>query len=197
MSHIVYRSEGIVLGGTAFGEANRYVTIFTRDFGVINVRVQGVRGMQSKFRPHIEDYAISQVGFVRGREALRLTNALKMCNIDANLVGKPLARRVSAQILSLLKRLAPPDEPHPVIYDEMRSLFEYFFGTTLDSHEMQIIEHILVARILHTFGYFSSEIPFTELFLESPTSPPTLAFAKEMQKEICNEINRSLRLTHL
>ncbi len=187
----------MVLGGTGFGEANRYVTIFTRDFGMINVRVQGIRTVQSKFRLHLEDYAISYIGFVRGREALHLTNALKVCNIDTNLAGKPVARRLAAQLLSLLKRLAPPDEPHPAVYDEVRNVFEHFFTTTGNTREMRTIEHICVARILHAFGYFSSEEPLSELFREEPMSPPTLVFAEERQKEIRNEINRSLRLTHL
>lgn len=197
MSHVIYRSEGVVLGGTAFGEANRYVTIFTRDFGMISVRVQGVRMVQSKFRAHLEDYAISQIGFVRGREALRLTNALKMCNIDAILADKPHSRRLSIQILALLKRLAPPDEPHPLLYDELRSLFDCLLEKSISERDLRTIEYIIVARMLHTFGYFSPDVPFTELFTKEPMSPGTLAFARGIGEEIRNEINKSLRLTHL
>ena len=183
MSHVIYRSEGMVLGGTSFGEANRYVTIFTRDFGMVTVRAQGVRTVMSKFRLHLEDYAISHIGFVRGREFLRLTNALKICNVDANLADKPRARRLSAQLLSLLKRLAPPEESHTVLYDELRSLFEYFCTTAIPVAEMRTIEHIAVARMLHTFGYFSSDVPFTDLFSQEPMSPAMFAWAQEMKRK--------------
>ncbi len=197
MSYVTYRSEGIVLGGASFGEGNRYVAIFTRDFGLVNMRVQGVRTVQSKFRCHLEDYALTQIGFVRGRDSWRLTNAVKVYNIDARLMEKPRARRLAAQLISLLKRLAPPDEPYPALYDDLRQLFEYFLIYTENRHEINKLEYIVVARILHAFGYFSSDVPFTELFTNNPMSSTALMCAEQMQKEIRNEINRSLRSTHL
>lgn len=198
MSHIVYRSEGMVLGGTAFGEAHRYVAVFTRDFGLVSGRVQSIRCVQSRLRYHLEDYAIAQVGFVRGKEAWRLTNALKVCNIDAALAEKPHARRLAAQLLALLKRLAPPDEPFPELYDELRKLFEHFFTAMTDRHEVRMLEYIMVARILQAFGYFSKGAPFAELFMEEEQiSVMTLSYVEKMQDVIRNEINRSLRATHL
>lgn len=200
MSHIVYRSEGIVLGGTACGEASRYVAVFTRDFGLVSGRVQSVRLVQSKLRYHLEDYAITNVGFVRGKEMWRFTNALKICNIDDSLKEKPQARHLAMQLLSLLKRLAPPDEPFPAFYDELRQLFEYFFNTAVDRHEVRMLEYITVARMLQAFGYFSKGAPFAELFEEGEgkhISETTLSYVEKMQHVIRNEINRSLRLTHL
>lgn len=198
MSHIVYRSEGIILGGTALGESSRYIAVFTRDFGLVNGRVQSIRTVQSRLRYHLEDYAITQVGFVRGREAWRVTNALKVCNIDEALTPKPHARRLAVQLLALLKRLAPPDEPFPVLYDELRMLFERFFNSSVDRHEIRMLEYVTVARMLQTFGYFSKGAPFAELFKEEDhISATTLSYVEEMQDVIRNEINRSLRATHL
>jgi DNA repair protein RecO (recombination protein O) len=58
---------GIVLKRTNFGEADRIVTLLTKDLGKIQVMAKGVRRERSKLAGGIEPFSISEIGVVKGR----------------------------------------------------------------------------------------------------------------------------------
>lgn len=47
-------AEGVILKRTSSGEADRILTIFTRQFGKIRVIAKGIRKIRSKRAPHLE-----------------------------------------------------------------------------------------------------------------------------------------------
>lgn len=49
-----YTSEGIVLARRDFGEADRILVIFTKNFGRVSLIAKGVRRLKSRKRGHIE-----------------------------------------------------------------------------------------------------------------------------------------------
>ncbi len=55
-----YKVEGIVLKRKNFGEADRVLTILSKDFGKISVKAPGVRRIKSRRGPHIELLNLSQ-----------------------------------------------------------------------------------------------------------------------------------------
>ena len=49
-----FRTEGIVIKRSNYSEADRIVTIFTKQSGKITVRATGVRKIASRRSPHLE-----------------------------------------------------------------------------------------------------------------------------------------------
>ena len=101
MSYTVYWSEAVILGHAPFGEANKYIHVFTREFGLISARMQGVRTLHSKLRYHTQDYSIARVALIRGRDLWRLTNALEVSNVDLLLREKAHARQMCVQLCAV------------------------------------------------------------------------------------------------
>lgn len=53
-----YASEGIVLGRKNYGEADRILSLYTKDFGRITLLAKGVRRPKSKKRGHLEIFSL-------------------------------------------------------------------------------------------------------------------------------------------
>lgn len=65
-----------MLKRTNYGEADRIVTMLTKDFGKIQVIAKGVRRERSKLAGGIEPFSISEISIVKGRgEIATLTSA--------------------------------------------------------------------------------------------------------------------------
>ncbi len=64
---MLYKTEGIVLKSTEYEEADRIVTIFTKDHGKITAIAKGVRKTKSKFGSSLEILTHSVFLFYKGR----------------------------------------------------------------------------------------------------------------------------------
>ena len=64
---MLYKTEGIVLKSTEFKEADKIVTIYTKDYGKITAIAKGVRKIKSKFGSSLEILTHSVFLFYKGR----------------------------------------------------------------------------------------------------------------------------------
>src|SRR6185369_4009724 len=97
MSHHIHHTQGFILGSTAVGEANRYITIFTRELGVIGAVEQGIRKIDSKLRYGLQDYAYVRADVIRGKHSWRITSAAPQNDFDM-LRSDPAKSALSAKM---------------------------------------------------------------------------------------------------
>jgi DNA repair protein RecO (recombination protein O) len=64
----LYRTPAIVLKRMDLGEADRILTLFTRDEGKVRAVAKGVRRTTSRSAGHLEPFALSDILFAVGRE---------------------------------------------------------------------------------------------------------------------------------
>lgn len=76
----VYQTEAIVIRRTNLGEADRILTLFTRDLGKIRAVAKGVRRPQSKLGGHVELLTHSRLMLARGRSLDIITQAQTITN---------------------------------------------------------------------------------------------------------------------
>jgi DNA repair protein RecO (recombination protein O) len=62
-----YQTEAVIIKKVKLGEADRILTLFTRDYGKIEAVAKGVRRPKSKMAGHLELLTHSQVRLARGR----------------------------------------------------------------------------------------------------------------------------------
>ena len=117
MSHTLYRSPAIVIAHSPRGEADRVVTLFTCDHGLVRTRVQSVRTAGSRLRYGVQFLAMGEYEYVRGKHTWRLTGAHGVSYPDAGLIGEGIAH-----VCSDIVRLMQPEEPNTAIYQELVSL---------------------------------------------------------------------------
>lgn len=73
---IIYTTEGIILKRFDVAEADSLFVIYTKDFGKIQARAQGVKKSEAKLKGHLEPLSLSYISFVSGRNGERLTSAI-------------------------------------------------------------------------------------------------------------------------
>ncbi len=76
MAHTHYRTNGIVLGVVNKGEADQLLTVFTEEFGKIEVLGRAIRKIKSKLRGGIDLFYYSELEFICGKNYKTLTDAI-------------------------------------------------------------------------------------------------------------------------
>ncbi len=76
----VYQTEAIIIGRINLGEADRILTLCTRDLGKIRAVAKGVRRPQSKLGGHVELLTHSRLMLARGRNLDIITQAQTITN---------------------------------------------------------------------------------------------------------------------
>src|SRR3990167_4660571 len=65
-----YKTEGIIIKRKNFGEADRIITVLTRNHGKIQVKATGVRKIQSRRSSHVELLNHASLFIYKGRGSL-------------------------------------------------------------------------------------------------------------------------------
>lgn len=111
-----FRGEAIVLRRTDFGEADRLLTLYTRDFGKIRAVAKGARKPQSRKTGHVELFMRSRFLFAEGRDLSIITQAELVEAYPA--LREDLTRTAYASYAGeLLDKFTTDEDKHPEIYD--------------------------------------------------------------------------------
>ncbi len=177
MSHHIYQTKAFIIDSIDVGEANKLLTVFTADLGLLYVSAQGVRIMKSKLRQSIQDLSYLKIALVRGKEYWRLTSAEKLISLYDKRVALDV-RKVIAQSLHFVKRLTAGESKHQELFDMLSKLFTFCFENSKqltqynnqkdntdrqNKHPLNTIgalKLIIDFRILESLGYGSNDSDF-------------------------------------
>jgi DNA repair protein RecO (recombination protein O) len=109
------RAEGVILRHTDFGEADRLLTIFTRELGKVRVIAKGVRKARSRKAGHVEPFTHSQLQLARGRDLLILTQA-ETAEGYAALRENLILLGYASYVIELLDRSTYEEEENRALY---------------------------------------------------------------------------------
>ncbi len=176
------------------GEANRFFLLFTRDLGLVRATAQGIRKEISKLRYGLQQFSLSNMSLVKGKDVFRITSAKPTDNFYFSL---PLEKReVSVRIFSLLRRLIQGQEPNEVLFDKVLTGMEFLQNTNLDQKEILDFERVLVFRILDNLGYIERDLD-VELLFSGEWNQAVLQKVADKRRAVVFSINRSLTESHL
>jgi len=158
-----YKTEGIILKRSNFGEADRLLTIFTKHYGKIRVRAPGVRRTTSRKAPHLELFNLSTLFLAQGKSIDVVTEAQTLDNFsgirkDLNKVG------VAYYLCELVDSLCPERQ-------ENREVFNLLTKTLREveaSHYNNIYYHSedFANQLLWSLGFLPRETKLREEDLE-------------------------------
>ena len=140
-----FRAEAVVLRHSDFGEADRLLTLYTREHGKVRAIVKGARKIASRKAGHLEPFTRVKLQLAKGRDLLIVTqaetiDAYPSLREDLTLTG------YAAYVLELLDRFVPDEET------ALPSLFRLLTETlsrlatdsipwlTIRSYEMRLLD---------------------------------------------------------
>lgn len=196
MAHHIYTTDAFIIDSNLTGEADRFYTLFTKDLGLVRAKATGVRLQKSKLRYSLQDFSLSKVSLVRGKEIWRLTSARLDENLFTFYRDNKSVLQVIAQISALIRRLVGGEEKNEKLYTIIIEAIQFLKSRTAWGEELKHFEIITVLKILENLGYLRN-VSELEPFIAAPWSE-TLLKNMEMHKAVAlKEINMSLRETQL
>lgn len=110
-----YKTVGIVLNQKNFFEADRLLTLFTRNFGRLRLLAKAVRKLSSRKRGHLELFSQVKIVCVKGKNLDLIIEAETVNNFSA--LRQNLNRvRIAYLLCELINDLTAENQEHSDVY---------------------------------------------------------------------------------
>ena len=196
MSHHIYTTDGIVLGGILTGESSRYVYLLTKNLGLIGAHVQGARELRSKLRFSLALFSHAECSLVRGKEVWRVTSVTPHQSYQS-LFFDENKLRAFARVTSLVRRLVVGETRNTALFDFIFRTAVFLAGETFTAKELLCIEALAAVSILDALGY-GEKNPEWHHFAGLPSFDRALLSEFEPHyAKVASSISRSLHESHL
>lgn len=141
--------EAIVLKRKNVGEADRLLTIFTREYGKMQIKAVGVRKIASKRASHIELLNKVSCTLYKGKgmpilTEVQSTKQFAKIKEDLQKVG------FAYHLCELIESLCPENQENARIFD----LFEHVLEGLTRTHNIVSLLHAFEIQLLTLLGYY-------------------------------------------
>ena len=192
-----YKTKGIIIGGSNIGESSRSYNIFTRDFGLVRVRAQGIRKFDSKLKYHLQNLFLTDLHIVKGKSGWRVTEAYKADSFPQLFSDSKTKLQSSTRILLFLKRMLPEEEGNTPLFDIITEGFSFMESPSVSEDKVSDLETLIVLRVLRELGYIKNDKRFETLLIGNNYTDELLDSTKSMKSIIVEEINQSIQASEL
>jgi len=111
-----FTTEALVIGSMRYREADRIVTLYTRDRGRLGALAKGVRRLSSKVGGRLEPFSLVRVSLHPGRGLYTVVGVDTVRTFQS--VRDELFRmQEGARLLSWVRRLFPQEESNPAVFN--------------------------------------------------------------------------------
>lgn len=161
-----YKTEGIVIKRRNFGEADRILTVFTKNNGKIQIKAIGVRRITSRRSPHIELLNHSVLFLHRGKSLSILTEAQTLSDFSS-IKTDLLKVGFAYHICELVDGLCAENQENMIIFNLLQNTLERLSK----KEEILFIIHDFEIELLTLLGFWPKNRPTenldTSLFIEN------------------------------
>lgn len=150
--HHIYHTHGFILSSRNSGEANKVLSIYTREMGLVRATVQGIRLHKSKLRFSLQDFYYAKIDLVRGKDIWRITSATNINSFPYARTNKQTLLLI-ARISKLLERLCGGEESNEKIFSDLIQALILLDDVNFKEEQREALELHLVLRIMNSLGY--------------------------------------------
>lgn len=144
-----YSDEGIVLARRSYSEADRILSVYSKNHGRLSLIAKGVRRPISKKRGHIEVFNQIKLQVIRGKGLDLMTEAEIIDNFSE--VRKNLKKIVLAYyFMEVVGRTTHEGEKHPELYASILK----FLRALKTAKELKKLRKQFVCEILTILGFW-------------------------------------------
>lgn len=144
-----YSGEGFVLSRRNFGEADRLLSLYTKDNGRISLIAKGVRRPKSKKRGHIEVFTLVKFQANKGNSIDIMTEAEVIEDFDR--IRQSLKKVSLAYYISeVIGKITHEYEPNTTLFDLIYTTFSKLKTTKL----LRALRQDFILNLLTLTGYW-------------------------------------------
>ena len=147
------RTEGIILKRKNFGEADRIVTIYTRDFGKVSCLAKGVRRPRSKKAGHIELGNWCKLFIAKGKNLDLLTEVEQKRAFGIEDFSEEKANKIY-HLLELVNELTGEHEKNLHVFI---LLAQFLKKCNQNDKNFGIVSSVFKVKLMSLLGFFSAK----------------------------------------
>ena len=169
------------------GESDLLFTIYTKDFGRIEILGKAIRKIDSKLRPAADIFYFSEIEFIQGKTQKTLTDAIlleKFSEIQKDFKKRTLAYKISETLDNFIKGQEPDEKIWQLLIEALQKLNS--------SEKLEIIYYYFFWNFISLLGYAP------ELYLcaicRKKLTPAKLCFSVKEGSLICQSCSKEAQL---
>ncbi len=144
-------TEGVILSRRNFGEADRLITLYTKDHGKITAIAKGVRRPRSKKAGHLELGSWCKIFVARGKNLDLLTEVESKRPFGIAEFGEKKANKIY-HLLEIVDVLTPANQKNLKVF----SLLVSFLKKASRDEDFNLVSSAFKTKLLSSLGFFSS-----------------------------------------
>ncbi len=164
----LYKTEGIILKKTNFGEADLILTVLTKDIGKISILAKGARRPQSRFGGRLELFLWVRLLLVVSRSGLDIISEVTVLRYFRKIRDNLTKTGLAFYLAELVDKFLPPKEENYKVFKLLVKIF-----SLINQREVSFV-------LIHYF-----EIRLVELLGFKPEFRYCIGCSKLLQKESC------------
>ena len=179
-----YRTKGIILKKVGRREADQLFTLYTKDFGKLEILGKGIRKISSKLRTGMKLFYLSEIEFIQGKAYKILTDAIvieKFENLRKDLGKLTIATKISEALDGLISG----QESDERIWNLLLKVFEKLNSFDFKLKNLELIYHYFFWKFISILGY-KPELYHCSI-CQKKLKPEKLYFSKEEGGIICKD----------
>ena len=143
------KTQAVVIRRARLKEADRVITLFTRDLGKVAAVAKGVRKGKSKLAGHLETLTYTDVTLACGKGMDTIAGSQTLSPYLA--VRNSLERTAYALYFAeLVYHFAPEGQPHPTLFELLTNTLESLGGTS----NPELLARYFELNLLKELGYW-------------------------------------------
>ncbi len=185
-----YRTQGFILKKIDRGETDQLFTIYTEDFGKLEILGKAIRKTSSKLRSGAEIFYLSEIEFIQGKTHKTLTDAIlidKFKNLRKSLKRLATAYKISEVLDAMLKG----QESDEKIWGLLSEVFEKLNNPRMLNTEYQTLYYYFLWNFISILGY-QQEFYLCSL-CQKKLTPENIFFSPGEGGLICNICGKSIQ----
>ena len=185
-----YRTQGFILKKIDRGEADRIFTIYTRDFGKLDLLAKGERRIKSKLRAGLELFYLSEIEFIQGKAHRTLTDTILIENFK-NLRRDLVRLKIAHQISDVLDNLVKGEEADREIWQLLTDTFRLLDKPKILTVTCQLLYYYFLWNFLSILGY---QVELYKCSLcQKKITPEDISFSPREGGLIGNECKKKIK----
>lgn len=149
-----YRTKGFIFKKNDRNEADRVFSVFTNDFGRLDIYAKAVRKITSKLRSGIDIFYLSEIEFIQGKNKKTLTDAIKIKKFEN--ISKDLQKlKIVYQIADILDNFIKGQEKDKETFDLLIEILDKLEEDSLRIKNYELIFQYFLWNFISLQGYKS------------------------------------------
>jgi DNA repair protein RecO (recombination protein O) len=187
-----YRTQGFILKKIDRGEADQLFTIFTEDFGKLEVLGKAIRKISSKLRSGAEVFYLSEIEFIQAKAHKTLTDAIAVDKFES--IRNDLEKlKIAYKIAEVFDNLVRGQEKDENLWGLFEETLQKLNNHSLPAIHCSLLYYYFFWNLLSILGYEPQL--YNCALCQRKLEPQKLFFNSREGGIICQNHDKELKLS--